>query len=200
MKKSNLNCGLNLGCGNDYKKGWINLDFNKEVTADIYCDFDKDGLPFRDNSITHVFAYHTIEHSKNLINLMEELWRVCENGAIIKFHVPHYTGTHALKYPFHHNYFGIDTFLTFLEKPNMCGERYSKARFILHEETLKLFSGKHSFTKFINCFNFLFNFNHLWKMMMEKLFLFGFEEIYYKLEVRKKDSKLVRTENVKTRM
>jgi len=27
---------LNLGCGNDYRKGWINVDFNKKVKADVY--------------------------------------------------------------------------------------------------------------------------------------------------------------------
>lgn len=36
---------INLGCGNEYKKGWINVDFNKEVKADICADLSK-RLPF----------------------------------------------------------------------------------------------------------------------------------------------------------
>ena len=30
---------LNLGCGFDYKEGWVNVDMNKAVKADIHSDF-----------------------------------------------------------------------------------------------------------------------------------------------------------------
>jgi len=180
---------LNLGCGLDYKEGWINVDFNREVKADVYCDFDTEKLPFKDNSIDYVYMNHTLEHSKNVVRVIDELWRICKKGAIVKIYVPHYTGTQALKYLFHYNYFGIDTFLTFLKDPNLCGERYSKSRFIILKEELHLFGGGKSYTRFFNLFNFLFNFNHLWKIFMEKLWLFGFEEIYYKLGVVKSPKK-----------
>jgi len=32
---------INLGCGEDYRHGWVNVDFNKEVKADFYADIKK---------------------------------------------------------------------------------------------------------------------------------------------------------------
>ncbi|MEM3074693.1 MAG: hypothetical protein QW727_02005 [Candidatus Pacearchaeota archaeon] len=35
---------LNLGYGKDYRKGWINVEFNKEVKADVYVNLIKNYL------------------------------------------------------------------------------------------------------------------------------------------------------------
>ena len=41
---------LNLGCGNDYRRGWLNCDKSKEVNPDKVVDLEKK-LPFKDNSV-----------------------------------------------------------------------------------------------------------------------------------------------------
>lgn len=73
---------LNIGCGNDYKKGWINLDFNKNVKADVYCNLEKK-LPFEDNSFDEVYSRCVLEHMKNPFNLILEMKRVCKKGGKI---------------------------------------------------------------------------------------------------------------------
>ena len=37
---------LNLGCGGDYKKGWTNVDIDKNVRADIYSELSEN-FPFK---------------------------------------------------------------------------------------------------------------------------------------------------------
>ena len=36
---------LNLGSGNDYREGWINIDINPKLKADYYCDLENADLP-----------------------------------------------------------------------------------------------------------------------------------------------------------
>ena len=55
---------LNLGCGDDHKKGWINCDIRKEVNPDVVVDLTKK-LRFKDNSIDEVLMKHVLEHIPN---------------------------------------------------------------------------------------------------------------------------------------
>ena len=74
---------LHLGCGNDYKKGYINCDVSKEVNPDKIIDLEKK-LPFGNNSVSEVIANHVFEHVHNFVPLMHEIHRVCKKGATIK--------------------------------------------------------------------------------------------------------------------
>lgn len=77
---------LNLGCGKDYKEGWVNLDFNTFIKADVYHDFNK-GLPFEDNSFDIVLAKKSLEDVSDINKLIEEIWRVLKPDGLFKFHV-----------------------------------------------------------------------------------------------------------------
>lgn len=186
---------LNLGCGKDYKDGWINVDFNKEVKADIYADLTKK-LPFKNNEVDEVLMDNTLEHIKRekFLNFMDEIHRICKPRALIKIYVPHFTSTTAFKHPTHYNFFGLCTF-GFMEAGerkgiNFSGERYNKARFnILKEQLLFLHHNSQNFgfmNKFVLPLNWFFNLGGLkGKLFWEKFQIFGFEEIYYELEVAK---------------
>ena len=63
---------LHLGCGNDYKKGYINCDISPEVKYDKIVDLEKK-LPFEDDSVEEVLAEHVFEHVKNFVEMMMEL-------------------------------------------------------------------------------------------------------------------------------
>ena len=78
---------LHLGCGNDYRKGWVNIDSDPSVKVDIRRDLEK-GLPFSDNTIEEVYARHLIEHIKDDAFLMNEIWRVCKKGASVRLVFP----------------------------------------------------------------------------------------------------------------
>src|SRR5262245_21620280 len=51
---------LNLGCGENAKPGWINVDlFNR--AADLALDI-REPLPFPDGSVAMVYSEHVFEH------------------------------------------------------------------------------------------------------------------------------------------
>lgn len=52
---------VNLGCGEFYQVGWVNIDLGERNRVDIVADITK-GLPFEDGTIDRVYAGHVLEH------------------------------------------------------------------------------------------------------------------------------------------
>lgn len=86
---------LNLGCGLEIRKGFINVDkfYTEEQIKKLNPkDVEKGGvfiqadilkLPFKDNYADYVELMNTIEHfpMKNVINYIKEIYRVMKKGA-----------------------------------------------------------------------------------------------------------------------
>lgn len=104
---------LNLGCGNEKLKGYLNCDISKEVKPDKIIDLEKK-LPFKTNSIDKIVAHHSIEHVWKVIPLLQEMHRVCKNGSLIDIRVPHYSGGAAWSDLTHLHAFGF-TSLDYVE-------------------------------------------------------------------------------------
>ena len=83
---------LNLGCGKDYRDGWVNVDFYDDSTCDIKHDLEVFPWPWEDDSVSEILIKHTLEHLgadlKVYIKILQEMYRICEDGAIINVHVP----------------------------------------------------------------------------------------------------------------
>lgn len=80
---------LNLGCGPDYKIGWINLDCRDNVKTDLKWDLKKFPYPFGDNAFEEILMDSVLEHLQEPIKVLKELIRICKNGAKIILLVPH---------------------------------------------------------------------------------------------------------------
>jgi hypothetical protein len=84
---------LNLGCGYRKLEGYVNADKYPDSKPDLLLDIEVLPWPFPDNSVTHVFLSHVLEHvgqdAALFLRLMQELWRVCAPGAEVVIHVPH---------------------------------------------------------------------------------------------------------------
>ncbi len=78
---------LNLGCGGDYIKGFVNVDLYSDVADEKY-DISK--LPYADNSIDEIRAYHVIEHFDYLhaFDVLKEWHRVLKANASIRIETP----------------------------------------------------------------------------------------------------------------
>jgi len=100
---------LNLGCGVHKLEGYINIDKDPKVNPDIVRDIEK-GLPFSDNTVEEVYASHFLEHVEDLIFVMEEIYRVCKNGALVKIRVPHGLSGSGMRDPTHVRFFVEESF------------------------------------------------------------------------------------------
>ncbi len=132
---------LNLGCGKDIKKDFVNLDAIQLPGVDIVHDLNKFPWPFKDNEFEHVMATSVLEHLNNLVKVIEELHRICKNNAIIDITVPHFSSLGAYIDPTHKNFFTYYTFDYFKENFNY--NFYSKARFQIIKR--KILYGKYFF-------------------------------------------------------
>jgi predicted SAM-dependent methyltransferase len=100
---------LNLACGADYKDGWVNLDSDKRVKADVYCELES-ALPISDNSFGLVYASHILEHITHIQELKAELYRILKPGGDLVCIVPHYLSVDAWGNPTHCRAFSKDSF------------------------------------------------------------------------------------------
>ena len=181
---------LNLGCGNDYKEGWLNCDFNKDNKIDLYCDLTAETLPWADNSVDRILMDNVLEHipRERYFHFMDELWRICKHGAMIEIYVPHCTSPFAFGNPAHYNFFHSHSMSVMDVKVPCSYERYNSARFNI-KATILPFHHNYFHFHFLSGLNkftaWIFNISPTWQMICEKITPWGFEEVHYQLEVVK---------------
>lgn len=149
---------LHLGCGNDYKKGYVNCDISKEVNPDKIVDLEKPLKMFKENSVDEIIANHVFEHVYNFIPLMHELYRICNKGAIIKIKTPFFSTWGQYNDPTHVRFFTPYTF-DYFRKGNYSHEvSANKDMFEKIRVKINFGIGKSSKLNFI--INPIVNFNH----------------------------------------
>jgi SAM-dependent methyltransferase len=141
---------LNLGCGNDIKKGFVNLDSIKLGGVDVVHDLNKFPWPFKDNSFDYIFTASTLEHLDNLILTMEEIHRICNNKSKIEIIVPHFSSLGAYQDPTHKKFFSYYTFDYFTEGFDY--NFYTKARFNIIKRKIVYGKGLFFFEGIANLF------------------------------------------------
>ena len=91
IRKKHGKVGLNLGCYDDIKEGYINLDKEKFFEGiDVVHNLESLPYPFEGGTFDEVIAICLLEHlDLNRIDFFKELYRICKNNAIIKLKVPY---------------------------------------------------------------------------------------------------------------
>lgn len=95
---------LHLGCGRSILPGWINLDSFALPGVDVVADLEQCAhkpLPFDDDSIDELMGRHVLEHVRDALPLMQELYRVAKPNAHAIFMVPHGASDDAFEDPTH---------------------------------------------------------------------------------------------------
>ncbi|HSX29867.1 MAG TPA: methyltransferase domain-containing protein [Candidatus Saccharimonadales bacterium] len=86
---------LNVGCGTDYKKGWVNVDNNSDNNIkqlDLNWDL-RNPLPYKDGSVDFIFNEHLIEHLtvEEGQAVLKDLMRVLKPGGVLRIATPNLT-------------------------------------------------------------------------------------------------------------
>tara|TARA_R110000868_G_scaffold408293_7_gene691059 strand:+ start:7709 stop:8254 length:546 start_codon:yes stop_codon:yes gene_type:complete len=105
---------LNLGCGSDIRKEWINLDIAKLDGVDIVHDINNLPLPFEGEHFDHILAQDILEHLE-YISLLKDLYRILKPNGTIEIRVPHFTSRYNFNDPTHRKMFSsktLDFFVT----------------------------------------------------------------------------------------
>lgn len=101
---------LNLGSGNDYKKGFVNLDYNSKYKLDVNHNLNKFPYPFKEDQFDYVYCSHILEHVEDLFKTLKELERITKIGGLIHIKVPHFSNGNGYNDLSHKRFFGWFTF------------------------------------------------------------------------------------------
>lgn len=96
---------INLGCGHDYKPGWLNVDIHAAASPDLVLDLEATPWPFASDSADHILLRYTLEHlgrtPEAFLAIVAELYRVAKPDGRIEIVAPYPTHSDALREPTH---------------------------------------------------------------------------------------------------
>lgn len=107
---------LHLGCGTDIRENWINLDRSELRGVDVVADLDDcraTPLPIPSDSIDEMLGSHVLEHLRDPLSCMQELYRIARPGATAVFRVPYGSSDDADEDPTHVRRFFLHSFYYF---------------------------------------------------------------------------------------
>jgi hypothetical protein len=118
---------LNLGCGLQRVAEALNLDVAPETNPDVVQDLNRVPWSLPSNHFHEVLAFDVIEHLEDFIATMEEIHRVCIDGAIVRVTVPHFSCANAFTDPTHRRLFGYFSFDYVTDASEI--QHYTRVRF-----------------------------------------------------------------------
>lgn len=80
---------VNVGCGQEPFQGWVNLDRDPGVKADIVWDVTN-GLPFDTDSCAFIYSEHFLEHIPVVdgVRFLAECHRSLQPGGVVRIGMP----------------------------------------------------------------------------------------------------------------
>jgi len=164
----------------------ISIDFRPEVSPTVVHNLFKFPWPFEDSSFDVIYASHVMEHMKDNIEFMEEIYRIARANAKVIIRVPHYSGRSAWCDPTHLRAYSYYQFY-YYSKDNR--DHYGRCDFKVEKVLLRYTRFPHGFfvTKMLSpIINYLANLN---PKFCEKVWCYwvgGLSEIYVELQAIKK--------------
>lgn len=96
---------LDVGCGRTKLPGAIGIDIRATAAPDIRHDLDQLPWPVPSDSFDLVVMRHALEHMRDVVATVEELYRVARPGGTIAIEVPHFSWCEAFTHPGHIHFF-----------------------------------------------------------------------------------------------
>lgn len=106
---------LDLACGQSKREGFFGVDIAETDDADLTYDLLRFPWPFEDDSVEEVHCSHFVEHIPNwrpwfpndtdgLVLFLNEIYRVCVDGAKVEIIHPYAQSKRAFQDPTHTRY------------------------------------------------------------------------------------------------
>ena len=181
---------LELGCGrkkSDIKDGKvIGIDLSTKTDADLVNNLEIPFFPFKRNSFDEILCYNVLEHIHNFLKVMEEIHRVGKPGAIVKIHVPYFSGCDAHVDPTHVRSFTSRSFQYFTgHVPEL--DFYADCKFKLRKRRINFWEivelGGIRPQQWIGLGLFANHFTSIYERFFA--YIFPAQNIYYELEIDK---------------
>lgn len=182
---------LNLGCGDDIRSGYVNLDIVSMPGVDVVHDLTITPFPFADDEFSEILASHCLEHLPNFVDALEELWRITKHAGKINIYVPYFASELAFRDPTHVVFFTYKTFTNWISRDEYATHLGRKMRFKVLKRKISFFGGnpKRWWGRIASVLNVPLSFPvNLFPLIFERFFCFIYPctNIYYQLEVVKK--------------
>lgn len=141
---------LNLGCGDDIKKEYINQDIFQFGKIDDVFNFNNYPWKYKDNSFEEIRIKNCIICAEDMPKFMKEIWRISKPDAKIKVLTQFFLSTESANYPYVKCNINYNSFDIFLKE-----KEFSKKLNIEFE--IKKRKWIYSENKYLKIFNFLPN-------------------------------------------
>lgn len=108
MTLENEVVNVDLGCGKRKQEGFFGIDRFPMPEVDMLADIDL-GIPLQDDSVDMLFSSHFLEHARDLMFTMREIYRVCKHGAQVCIIAPYNEQKLNIANPYHITIFNEHT-------------------------------------------------------------------------------------------
>lgn len=115
---------LDLGCGGSKRKGYIGVDTIPFPCIDIIHDLNEFPYPFEENTIDEIWMDNVIEHLKEPVKVIEELYRITKNNALVTISVPYFRSVYSAIDPTHVNQF-TSFWFDYFDPDNIFSSKYN---------------------------------------------------------------------------
>ena len=181
---------LDLGSGTFPYKAKENeevtsVDFRSEVNPTVVHNLFQFPWPLEDSSYDIIYASHIMEHMKDNIEFMEEIYRIAKPNAKVIIRVPHFSGRSAWCDPTHLRAYSYYQFYYYSSDSR---DHYGNCEFKVREAKLRYTRFPHGFfvTNILSpIINFFANLNIKFCEKVWCYWVGGFSEIYVELKVIK---------------
>lgn len=168
---------LQLGSGLKRDPDATNVDIVASTNPDLCHDLNVVPWPLPSNTFTECTGHDVIEHLDDVVKTMEEVYRVCRPGAVVRITVPHFSCANAFRDPTHRHYFSRFSLEYFTDSHQFAF--YSRARF--HERAARIIFRRSLLNRIVQRIanRFPEAYEQRWAWMFPAWFL------YFELEVMK---------------
>jgi len=120
---------LDVGCGQRKLKGAVGLDIISDSQADVFYDIQKTPWPLEKDSFDLILLNHVLEHSDDVLKILNEVHRVLKPGGRAVIQVPYFRSNAAFADPTHKHFFNSFSLDYMTEGTKLSGYKYTDSLF-----------------------------------------------------------------------